>query len=104
MNHHFPLTDHLTYRNSKRRSIEDITASDIMCTMIVFLFFPFFVCISHDLMLDLSYAIFFILDERTVGCIYDGTRGKLTIDNAVCHGLYDNNEKNINETEFGMTA
>lgn len=92
MNHYFPLTDHLTYQNSKRRSIEDITASDIMCTMIIF---SFFVCISHDLMLDLSYAIFFILDERTVECIYDGTRGKLTIDNAVCHGLYDNNEKTL---------
>lgn len=55
-------------------------------------------------MLDLSYAIFFILDERTVECIYDGTRGKLTIDNAVCHELYDSNEKRINETEFGMIA
>lgn len=55
-------------------------------------------------MLDLSYAIFFILNERTVGCIYDGTRGKLTIDNAVCHELYDSNEKNINETVYGMTA
>lgn len=56
-------------------------------------------------MLDLSYACHFLyLNERTVGCIYDGTRGKLTIDNAACHELYDSNETNINETEFGMIA